>query len=168
MQGYLPVVETTCTTDLGTLGQKALATTVGDRQRVIVLQRLTVSAGVAPCEGWLCLALLPWGPSSFQRHDRAGRYLPDPQLSYVRYRQDDSLVEVNNGWGPIFDTAPAYFGAYGNPDSDLNPEHYLADNPLSNLGQNGALNGVDVARTVSPVCAQQPLPGRTTSPRASR
>ena len=113
--GYLPVVVTTYRTDTGaTLTQKAFATTVGSRQRAIVLDRLSVSSPGKASQGWLCCAVLPMGPSSFQRHDRAGRYLPDRQISYLQYVNAERRVQVNNRWGPLFDTAPTEFGLYGN------------------------------------------------------
>ncbi|HSV65707.1 MAG TPA: hypothetical protein VLJ59_07355 [Mycobacteriales bacterium] len=152
--GFLPVVVSTFRTGTGVvLEQKALSTTVGLRQRSVVLHRLRVRAEGGARRGWLCLALLPWGPSSFQRHDRAGRYLPDRQLSYVRYRGDENRVEVNAGWGPIFDTAPAMFGVYGNATSSDDPDAYLVDNPWHDLATAGGLNGADTARdAVASMC----------------
>ena len=87
---YLPVVDTIYQVNTAVLTQRALATTVGPRQRSVVLHRLQVEARDGPAKGWLCLSLLPWGPSSFQRHDRAGRYVPDRQLTFVRYRADEA------------------------------------------------------------------------------
>ena len=144
--GYLPVVITTYRTDSGVvLEQKALATTVGLRQRSLVLHRLTVRAEAGPRRGWLCLSLLPWGPSSFQRHDRAGRYVADRQLSFVRYRADENRVEVNAGWGPVFDTPPSHFGVYGNAAALGDPDSYLTVNPWQDLATLGVLNGADTA-----------------------
>jgi len=69
-RGYLPVVVTTYKTDTGVvLTQKAFGTAIGSRQRAIVLDRLSVSAPTEARKGWLCCAVLPMGPSSFQRHD---------------------------------------------------------------------------------------------------
>ncbi|HWM56759.1 MAG TPA: hypothetical protein VNO83_02905 [Pseudonocardia sp.] len=143
--GYLPVVETTYRAGNAVLEQKALATTVGIRQRSIVLHRLRVRADGGPAQGWLCLALLPWGPSSFQRHDRAGRYVPDRQLTFVRYLMGEARVQVNSGWGPVFDTPPVHVGVYGNPASSPDPQRYLQDNPWASLLSGGALNGLDTA-----------------------
>lgn len=84
------------------------------------------------------------GPSSFQRHDRAGRYLPDRQISFLRYVQAEQRVQVNNRWGPIFDRLPAQFGMYGNPSAG-DPDTYLASNPFQDLVSTGALNGTDTA-----------------------
>src|SRR5512135_2811394 len=143
---YLPVVLSTYRTDTGiVLDQKAVSTTVGIRQRDVVLDRLSVIADGGPRRGWLCLAVLPSGPSSFQRHDRAGRYLPDRQISFLRYNQAENRVEVNTGWGPIFDTVPASFGGYGNPGSSSDPDSYLTNNPFQDLVTTGALNGADTA-----------------------
>ena len=143
--GYLPVVITSYTTDTGiTLTQKALATTVGARQRAIVLDRLSVSSPAQPSQGWLCCAILPMGPSSFQRHDRAGRYVPDRQISYLQYLGAEDRVVVNNSWGPVFDTIPAAFGLYGNASSG-DPDFYLSNNPFHDLATTGRLNGADTA-----------------------
>src|SRR4051794_5963659 len=98
---YMPVVLTDFRAGTAVLEQKALATTVGPRQRSIVLHRLRVRAEGGPARGLLGVSLLPWGPSGFQRHDRAGRYLPDRQLTYVRYLLAENRVEVNAGWGPV-------------------------------------------------------------------
>jgi hypothetical protein len=142
---FLPVVVTTYRAGTAVLEQKALATTVGLRQRSVVLHRLRVRAEGGPARGWLGVSLLPWGPSSFQRHDRAGRYLSDRQLTFVRYRSDENRVEVNAGWGPVFDTVPAHLGVYGNPTASTDPEHYVHSNPWRDLAVGGALNGVDTA-----------------------
>lgn len=144
--GYLPVVLSTYRTDTGiVLDQKAISTTVGVRQRDVVLNRMSVTADGGPRRGWLCLAIVPSGPSSFQRHDRAGRYVPDRQISFLRYNKIDNRVEVNTGWGPIFDTAPVSFGVYGNPGSSGDPDSYLSNNPFQDLVTTGALNGADTA-----------------------
>lgn len=152
--GYLPVVLSTYRTDSGiVLDQKALSTTVGNRQRDVVLHRLSVSADGGPRRGWLCLAVMPSGPSSFQRHDRAGRYVPDRQISFLRYNKAEQRIEVNTGWGPIFDTPPASFGVYGNPNSSGDPEGYLTNNPFHDLVAAGTLNGADTAMdTVASMC----------------
>jgi hypothetical protein len=144
--GYLPVVVSTYRSDDGiVLNQKALSTTVGLRQRDVVVHRLSVTAETAPRRGWLCLAVLPSGPSSFQRHDRAGRYVPDRQISLLRYNRTEDRVEVNTGWGPVFDAAPSYFGLYGNPSSSDDPEVYLDRSPFQDLLTTGGLNGQDTA-----------------------
>ncbi|MFC5142925.1 hypothetical protein ACFPK1_32205 [Actinomycetospora rhizophila] len=143
---HLPVVETSYQVGTATLQQKALATTVGPSQRSMVLHRLRVTAEGGSARGWLCLSLLPWGPSSFQRRDRAGRYELDRQLTFVRYLPAEARVEVNSGWGPVFDTAPTHVGLYGNPLSLADPELYLQDNPWVELGTTGALNGVHTVR----------------------
>jgi hypothetical protein len=147
--GYLPVVVTTYrpTPDLEVV-QKTLATTVGLRQRSVVLNRLRVRAtGAVATGGWLCAAVLPAGPSGFQRHDRAGRYLTDGRVSFLRYLTDpeEQRVEVNTSWGPIFDTPPASFGLYGNPGSSFDPDRYVRDNPFADLAGRGALNGANLA-----------------------
>src|SRR5512135_1811465 len=70
---------------------------------------------------------------------------PDRQISFLRYNQAENRVEVNTGWGPIFDTVPASFGVYGNPGSSSDPDSYLTNNPFQDLVTTGALNGADTA-----------------------
>jgi hypothetical protein len=143
--GYLPVVVTTYqSADSVTLIQKAFATVVGARRRAIVVDRLSVVSSAGPSQGWLCVAVLPVGPSSFQRHDRAGRYLPDRQISYLHYVEAENRVEVNTRSGPLFDTAPATFGTYGNAGSG-DPDWYLENNPFHDLAMIGTLNGFGTA-----------------------
>jgi hypothetical protein len=144
-RGYLPVLVTTYRPADGLeVERKTLATTVGLRQRAVVLDRLAVRAtGGAARSGWLCVAVLPAGPSGFQRHDRAGHYLEDGRVSFLRYLTDpgQDRVEVNTRWGPIFDTTPASFGLYGNPLSAQDPVFYLGANPFHDLASTGGLNG---------------------------
>lgn len=147
--GYLPVVATSFRTaaDVEVEG-RTFGVPVGDRQRDIVLARFSVRAsGPAPQACWLCLAVLPAGPSGFQRHDRAGRYLADGRLSYLRYLLNEDRVQVNTAWGPVFDPAvpPATYGVYGNPGATVDPDHYLADDPFSDLAASGTLNGQHTA-----------------------
>ncbi len=141
--GYLPIVQTTYRSPLGVeIAHKVLATTVGPRQRSVVLSRLTARlSAAAPRDFWLCVAIVPAGPSGFQRHDRAGRYIADRRITFLRYIQAESRAEVNAGWGPVFDTPPAHFGLYGNPGSSYDPSRYLADNPFQALAAGGSLNG---------------------------
>jgi hypothetical protein len=146
--GYLPVVLTTYRARPGLrLTQRAFATTtIGARERSLALARLTVTAdGPVPCDGWLCAAVLPAGPSGFQRHDRAGRYLENGAVSSLRYRVADRRLDVNGQWGPVLDTAPEVFGLYGNPRSLADPDHYLQVSPFADLAGNGGLNGRDTA-----------------------
>lgn len=145
--GYLPVLLTTYRPAGLEVRQKTMATTVGLRQRAVLLNRLRVRPLGGHRAGWLCVAVLPVGPSGFQRHDRAGRYLEDGQVSYLRYLTDptQNRVEVNTAWGPIFDTPPASFGLYGNPATIDDPASYLRDNPFTDLAARGDLNGLDTA-----------------------
>jgi hypothetical protein len=85
------------------------------------------------------------GPSGFQRHDRAGRYLADGRVSFLRYLPATQRIEVNRRWGPIFDRAPASWGLYGNPAGSGDPEHYLADSAFADLERTATLNGADTA-----------------------
>jgi hypothetical protein len=79
------------------------------------------------------------------RHDRAGRYLADSQLSFLRYLPAERRLEVNTRTGPVFDTAPTSFGLYGNPGGSSDPDNYLTGNPFAELARGGQLNGADTA-----------------------
>ena len=83
--GYLPVILTSYTTaQQVVLEQKVLATTLGLRQRSVVLARFQVKPlGSAFVKGWLCLAVVPTGPTGFERHDKAGR-ISDKRLSFLK------------------------------------------------------------------------------------
>lgn len=145
-QGYLPVVVTRYRTPLGIeLEQKVLATTVGMRQRSVVLVRFTARLLTpAPMEAWLCLTVAPTGPTGFERHDKAGRYSDDRRLTFLRYLPADQLVEVNTTWGPLFASPPAHFGLYGNGNS-YDPEFYIDYGPHRALATQGQLNGFTTA-----------------------
>ncbi|MEO7193664.1 MAG: hypothetical protein ABIZ05_02400 [Pseudonocardiaceae bacterium] len=145
--GYLPIMTTTYRPPMGVqLTQRTLGTTVGLRQRSIVLNRLTATAaGAGATAGWLGVAVSPIKPSGFVRHDRAGRYLADSQLSFLRYLPAQRRVETNTGSGPVFDTAPASYGLYGNPNGSWDPDQYLATNPFADLAAGRALNGADIS-----------------------
>ncbi len=115
--GYLPVIVTRYVSPLGLeVEQRVLATTLGVRQRSIVLVRFrvrsTTGAAVAG-NAWLCLAVSPAGPTGFERHDKAGR-VSDRRVSFLRYVAADQRVEAGPTWGPFFDAAPATWGLYGN------------------------------------------------------
>jgi hypothetical protein len=88
----------------------------------MTLARLTVrNVAGQRRTGWLCVGVLPMGPSGFQRHDRAGRYLADGRVSLLRYLPATQRIEVNRRWGPIFDSAPASWGLYGNSAGSGDP-----------------------------------------------
>jgi hypothetical protein len=153
--GYLPVMMTTYRPPMGVeVAQRTLATTVGLRQRSVVVNRLTVRpSGDGARSGLLGVAITPVKPSGFVRHDRAGRYLADSQLSFLRYLPAERRLEVNTSVGPVFDTAPASFGLYGNPDSSWNPDNYLAANPFADLARGVGLNGAEtVGDSVAGLC----------------
>ena len=140
-EGYLPIVITTYNTPMKiAVKQKVLATTLGARQRSVVLARLEVRPLTnEQVSSWLCLAVTPTGPTGFERHDKAGR-LSDKRLNYLSYRPSDRLLEVNSRWGPMFDAAPASFGVYGNDDNRLGPDHYLSSSAFKDLTTLGMLN----------------------------
>ena len=143
---YLPVILTTYRAPLGVeVSQKVLATTLGVRQRTVVLDRLMLRATDAlPKQAWLCLVVTPAGPSGFQRHDRAGRYLEDGRVAFLRYVPDEQRIEVNATWGPVFDQPPEHFGCYGNLGGSYDPNHYVDDNPFRDLVESGSLNRRDI------------------------
>src|SRR6266508_2616918 len=145
--GYLPVMVTTYRPPIGLeVEQRTLATTIGLRQRSVVLNRLTVRpAGGGVRSGLLGVAVTPIKPSGFVRTARAGRYLADSQLSFLRYLPAERRLEVNTRTGPVFDTAPTSFGLYGNPGGSSNPDSYLTGNPFAELARGGQLNGADTA-----------------------
>ena len=139
-EGYLPVMTTTYRPPMGVeVEERTLATTVGVRQRAIVLNRLTARPfGAGARAGMLCVAVTPVKPSGFVRHDRAGRYLADSQLSFLRYLPSERRLETNTASGPVFDSAPATFGLYGNAGS-WDPEVYLTGNAFTTLAGGGTL-----------------------------
>jgi hypothetical protein len=157
--GYLPIHLTSYRGMGVTVEQKVFATTLGADQRSIVLQRLRLTASPGtPRQGWLCLAVSPVGPSGFQRHDKAGRYLQDGRVTFLRYRTGERQLEVNAGRGPVFDSVPDHMGCYGNSGHSSDPETYLHDNPYKDLAATAKLNGAteavdDVAGLCSAVFA---------------
>jgi hypothetical protein len=121
-----------------------IATTVGSDERSVVLALLKASLlDSTPVNAWLCVSVSPIGPSGFQRHDRAGRYIADRRLTYQRYLPGERRVEINASWGPVFSTAPGHFGEYGNK-SARDPNHYLDNNPYPGSDQQWPLNGQSV------------------------
>ncbi|WP_078868496.1 hypothetical protein [Streptomyces sp. NRRL B-1347] len=139
---HLPVVVTAFRTPDGVeCVQRTFAAAVGARQRDLAVSRLAVrSPDGRPREGWLCAAVLPAGPSGFQRHDRHGEQLTDRRLTFLRYLPDEARVETNSGWGPVFDTPPDHYGVYGNPDFTTDPAAYLFRSPFHDLVTGGKLN----------------------------
>ncbi|MEU0647812.1 hypothetical protein [Streptomyces umbrinus] len=153
---HLPVVLTTFRTPEGVeFVQRTFAAPVGTRQRDLVMSRVTVSSPTGqPREGLLCAAVMPAGPSGFQRHDRNGRQVTDRRLTYLRHLPDEQRVETNSGWGPVFDTPPEQYGVYGNPDSSFDPDTYLAHSPFHDLVTGGKLNGaLDAQDQVAGLCS---------------
>ena len=146
VDGYLPVLDTTYRAPLGVeVTERVLATTVDPDQRSLVLARFRVRLiSAAPVNGWLCLALVPAGPTGFQRSDREGRTVADRRINYLAYAAAENRVLINSTWGPVFDRAPASFGTYGN-GGNWDPSFYVANNPFRDLAQNGALNGWSTA-----------------------
>jgi len=140
--GYLPVIDTTYRSPLGVdVTERVLSTTVDPDQRAMVLVRLRARlVAAAPSNAWLCLAMLPAGPTGFQRSDSSGQTIADRRINYLAYSAAENRVLVNATWGPVFDQVPASVGTYGNGGS-WDPNFYLANNPFQDLATNGALNG---------------------------
>ena len=141
---YLPIVTTTYRSPLGIeVEAKAIATTIGLRQRSVLLgryqARLTSSASTT---AWLCLAVSPSGPTGLDRRVKAGDPT-DRRLTFLRYLQAEQRVEINSTWGPVFDTAPTSFGVYGNTSSSPDAATYIQNSAYQDLVTNGRLNGLD-------------------------
>ncbi|MCX7109182.1 MAG: hypothetical protein WCI11_01165 [Candidatus Methylumidiphilus sp.] len=153
--GYVPAIITTYDTPLKVrVTEKVIATTVGPDQRSVVLARFNANlAGISSAHLWFCLAIVPAGPSGFQRHDKAGRYMADRRITYLKYLAAEQRVITGSGWGPVFDRAPAHFGLYGNGSSQ-SPDHYLANNPFTDLQNNGVLNGqTEASDNIAGLCS---------------
>ncbi|MEU5317416.1 hypothetical protein AB0G67_11915 [Streptomyces sp. NPDC021056] len=140
---HLPVVLTTFrTADDVEFVQRTFGGTVGASQRDLVVTRVTVGSPTGQERtGLLCAAVLPAGPSGFQRHDRNGRQITDRRLTFLRHLPNEQRVETNAGWGPVFDTAPQQYGVYGNPDFSSDPASYLTRSAFHDLAVGGKLNG---------------------------
>ena len=149
-EGYLPIIRTLYTPRSAAGGlsieQRVFSTVLGPSRRSVTFVRFRVAAATPmPDEAWLCVWVSPTGPTGFQRHDRAGRYLPDGRIGFLRYLPEESRVEVNTSWGPLFSSPPAYFGCYGNTPSLPDPDLYLAHSPFQDLVARGTLNGATIA-----------------------
>lgn len=143
LDGWLPAVETTYDTGTGIrVRQLAFGTPIARTDpRGFVLVRLSMtSTRPGPANVWLCASVNPAGPTGFQRHDRAGRFLAARRLNTLRYIPAERRIEVNATWGPSFDDAPAEFGMYGNGASH-DPTHYVMFNPWIDFTTRHRLNG---------------------------
>lgn len=140
--GYLPAIVTSYDSPLKVrVTEKVIATTAGADQRSLVLARFHAHlSGIPSARLWFCLAIVPAGPSGFQRRDKADRYQADRRIGYLKYLPAEQRLITGSGWGPVFDRAPAHVGLYGNGTSQ-SPDHYLANNPFTDLQNRGALNG---------------------------
>lgn len=85
------------------------------------------------------VAVMPTGPTGFQRHDKAGRYAGDRRVINLVIDNSNKYVSVNSFSGPVFKTAAKYVGIYGNGNS-YDPNHYIINNPFENLSSTGLLN----------------------------
>lgn len=147
----LPVVLTHYQSGMGiAVDEKVFATALaaGDNRSFVMMRLKARLLAGGPVDAWLCVSVSPMGPTGFQRHDSAGRFLADRRLTFLRYIASERRVEVNASWGPSFDTAPTRFGVYGNGGS-MDPDFYLANNPYTELTIRGFLNGFDTAHRSS-------------------
>ena len=153
---YLPVVITTYQPPLGiTIEQRTLSTVVGAQNHAAVLNRLVVSSsGAGPQSGQLGVAIVPVKPSGFVRYGKTGAALQASQLSYLRYLATERRLETNTGAGPVFVSAPASFGVYGNPNSVSDVNQYLSASPFADLAAGRALNGAaEASDQLSGLCS---------------
>jgi hypothetical protein len=144
--GYLPTLVTRWRSPPGhEVTQRVLATTVGPDGKDFALVRFRIHAPVAGLPDLrLVLTVSPAGPTGFRRHDKTGRAVGERRLSVLRYRPAERQVEVNNIWGPTFDTAPQRFGMYGNGGA-ADATFYLDVNPYEELLAGGGFNGFATA-----------------------
>ena len=142
--GYIPVVVTTYRPPLGvTVEQRTLSTVVGSQHHAAVLNRLVVRpSGAGTRAGQLGVAVLPVKPSGFVRYGKTGEALQASQLSFLRYVTAEQRLETNTGSGPVFLTAPASFGLYGNENSIDDVDQYLTASPFVDIAAGKRLNGV--------------------------
>jgi len=146
--GYLPSVRTLYRPlqDLE-IEASACATVAGAAHKSVVVldYRVRYTSAAPPAGLCLCLALLPAGPTGFQRHDKAGRYLQDRRISQLRLQPNRKFVSVNAGSGPVFKQPADFFGLYGS-GGGYDPDHYVEHNPFQALAASGALNQADAAQ----------------------
>jgi hypothetical protein len=144
-EGYLPILKTLFRTTSGLeVVATTLATVFGANQKSVVVAnyKVRVLGETNPSGHSFCLALMPAGPSGFQRHDRAGRYIADRRIGQLHLDANRQIVRVNAGSGPVFKQPADFFGLYGNDHSE-DPQHYVQHNPFQDLSNNGALNDFD-------------------------
>jgi hypothetical protein len=149
-KGYRPFVETTWHSALGVTLEQRVLSVVLPNKKDIALNRLHLTRGTslsASSEPYLGVAVLPWGPTGFQRRDRAGRNLWQRRLTRL-HRITPTRLQINDiHAGPLFIQAPTAFGIYGNGDAWNDPEHYLRHGPFQALRAGGlqGLNGWELA-----------------------
>ncbi len=145
--GFLPTVKTVFRTAAGLeVEATALATVFGTDQKSVVIAdyRVRATAGTPVSNFSFCITLMPAGPSGFQRHDRAGRYVADRRIGLLHLDANKQFVSVNAGSGPVFKQPVDFYGLYGNGNSQ-DPDQYVQHNPFQDLSNSGTLNGFDHA-----------------------
>ncbi|MBP2664274.1 MAG: hypothetical protein H6Q71_2222 [Firmicutes bacterium] len=138
--GYLPIIKTTYSLPINVnVEQKIFATVVNQKSAILSRFNLHFTNNTSS-DVWFCISVSPSGPSGVQRNDRSGKYISDRRISFMKYMQKENIVMVNSTWGPMFKTAPTYFGFYGNDKSLQDPQVYIIDNPYNDLSNKGMLN----------------------------
>lgn len=144
---YLPVYHTEFSSPLGIkVHQKVISTTVGVDQRSVVCATHEIKEILQyDQQVWFCISLSPVGPTGFQRHDKAGRNLPEMGITLIEYSPaEQRFSKINTRWGPIFDRPPEHYGIYGNGFSYA-PDFYVRNNPYKELMTSARLNGYALA-----------------------
>lgn len=147
-EGYLPMVKTRYRPFDGLeIEATAFASVFGSDQKSVVVAdyRVRCTGAASPAKLCFCMALMPAGPTGFQRHDRAGRYIGDRRIGQLRLAANRQFVYVNASGGPLFKLPVDFFGLYGNGAS-YDPDHYVRYNPFRELAESGALNQYDQAQ----------------------
>lgn len=140
-QGYLPVLKTRYRISLNVEVEATVCATVAgqNNKSTVIAHYTTTSTDSPPRILWFCLAVMPAGPTGFQRHDKAGRHIADRRITQLHLDPSHKRVSVNAGNGPVFKQSADIFGLYGN-GSSFDPNHYVANNPFEDMAQRGALN----------------------------
>ncbi|OQW90786.1 MAG: hypothetical protein BWK78_06190 [Thiotrichaceae bacterium IS1] len=144
-EGYLPVVKTFYRSPVGIdVEEIAFSTVAGNDHKNVVVAQYTATNTTSNVlnDMWFCLAVMPAGPTGFQRRDKAGRYLQDRMISQLSLDPTRKIVKVNTNNGPLFQKPAQFFGLYGNGNS-YDPDHYINHNPFQDMAQTGVLNQFD-------------------------
>lgn len=143
--GYLPVITTKYNSNIGvTVNSTAFATVAGNDNKTTTIVNYKVSNPNNRSDIMFCVAVMPAGPTGFQRHDKAGRYVNDRRITYLNLDFSNKFLTINTSTGPIFKIPATYFGVYGN-QNNYNPDHYVNHNPFRQLESSGIFNNEKTA-----------------------